>query len=66
MAGEVDVLIIGSSAAGFTSALTARRYNRDASITVLRVEETTQVPCGIPYIFGTLFDVKKIVCQMRF
>ena len=59
MIEKVDVLIIGASAAGFTAALTARKYNKNASIMVLRKEEATPVPCGIPYIFGTLFDVKK-------
>jgi len=56
---KVDVLVLGGSAAGPVAALTARRYNKDASITVVRREKEVLVPCGIPYIFGTLKDVKK-------
>ncbi len=55
----MDVLVLGGSAAGPVAALTARRYNKDASITVVRREKEVLVPCGIPYIFGTLKDVKK-------
>ena len=51
---KVDALIIGSSAAGFAAALTARRHYPDATIAMIRQEEKTLVPCGIPYIFGTL------------
>jgi len=51
---ETDVLIIGGSAAGLTTAISARRFNPDAAITIVRKEERVLVPCGIPYIFGTL------------
>lgn len=51
---KVDALIIGSSAAGFTAAITARRHYPDATLAVIRQEEKTLIPCGIPYIFGTL------------
>jgi len=51
---KVDALIIGSSAAGFAAAITARRHYPDASLALIRQEEKTLVPCGIPYIFGTL------------
>jgi NADH oxidase (H2O2-forming) len=56
---KVDALIIGSSAAGFTAAITARRHYPDASLALIRQEEKTLVPCGIPYIFGTLGDSAK-------
>jgi NADPH-dependent 2,4-dienoyl-CoA reductase/sulfur reductase-like enzyme len=49
-----DVVIIGGSAAGFAAAITARRQYPDARIAVVRQEHKTMVPCGIPYIFGTL------------
>ena len=51
---NVDALIIGSSAAGFAAAITARRHYPDATVAVIRQESKTPVPCGIPYIFGTL------------
>jgi NADH oxidase (H2O2-forming) len=51
---NVDALIIGSSASGFTAALTARRHYPDATLALIRQEEKTLIPCGIPYIFGTL------------
>lgn len=58
---KVDVLIIGGSAAGVVTAITARRYYKDAKITIIRKEKEGQVlvPCGIPYIFGTIGAVEK-------
>lgn len=49
-----DVVVIGGSAAGITAAITARRNYPDKSVTVVRREKRTPIPCGIPYIFGTL------------
>jgi NADPH-dependent 2,4-dienoyl-CoA reductase/sulfur reductase-like enzyme len=51
---STDVLIIGGSAAGLTAAISARRFNPEIRITIIRKEERVLVPCGIPYIFGTL------------
>jgi NADPH-dependent 2,4-dienoyl-CoA reductase/sulfur reductase-like enzyme len=51
---STDVLIIGGSAAGLTAAISARRFNPQAKITLIRKEEKVLIPCGIPYIFGTL------------
>ena len=56
-----DVVIIGGSAAGVSAAITARRNNKDASITLIRKEETVMIPCGIPYIYGTLGTTDKNV-----
>jgi hypothetical protein len=49
-----DVLIIGSSAAGLVAASASKRVYSDKKITVIRKEEKTLVPCGIPYIFGSI------------
>jgi len=51
-----DVLIIGGSAAGPVAGITARRHYKDAKVTVIRKEKEGQVlvPCGLPYIFGTV------------
>jgi NADH oxidase (H2O2-forming) len=51
---KVDVLIVGGSAAGIPAAMTAKRHYPEASVAVIRQEEKVLVPCGIPYIFGTL------------
>jgi NADPH-dependent 2,4-dienoyl-CoA reductase/sulfur reductase-like enzyme len=51
---STDVLIIGGSAAGLTAAISARRFNPQAKITLVRKEEKVLIPWGIPYIFGTL------------
>jgi len=51
---KYDVVVIGGSAAGLTAAITARRHYPDKRILVIRKEEQVLIPCGIPYIFGTL------------
>ena len=51
-----DIVIIGGSAAGLTAAITARRHNPSKSILLIRREEQVPIPCGIPYIFGTISD----------
>ena len=51
---KTDVLIIGGSAAGLVAAMTAKVKNSDKSVTVIRKEEKVMIPCGIPYIYGTV------------
>ncbi len=51
---NVDAVIVGGSAAGLTAAVSVRRFNPEARITIIRKDEKVMVPCGIPYIFGTL------------
>lgn len=51
---KYDVVVIGGSAAGITSAITVRRNSKDSNILVIRPEQKIPVPCGIPYMFGTL------------
>lgn len=51
---KVDVLVIGSSAAGLVSATTAKKVNPDKSVSVVTMLPKTLIPCGIPYIFGTV------------
>ncbi len=48
------IVVIGGSAAGLTAAITARRHYPDEKITIVRKEEKVLIPCGIPYIFGTV------------
>lgn len=49
-----DVLVIGSSAAGLVAATTGKRINKDKKVTVVTMMPKTLIPCGIPYIFGSV------------
>lgn len=49
-----DVVVIGGSAAGIPAAITANRHYPDKSILLVRKEGKVLIPCGIPYIFGTV------------
>ncbi len=51
---DAKVVIIGGSAAGVEAAIVAQRHHKVGKITVIREEEKVLVPCGIPYIYGTL------------
>lgn len=51
---KADVLIIGGSAAGPVAGISCRRRYGDKSVILVRKEEQVLIPCGIPYIFGTV------------
>ncbi|WP_005032523.1 FAD-dependent oxidoreductase [Holophaga foetida] len=51
---NADIVILGGSAAGVTAALTAKRHHPRKSVLVIRKEKEVLIPCGIPYIFGTV------------
>ncbi|MEA1887641.1 MAG: FAD-dependent oxidoreductase [Bacteroidota bacterium] len=53
------IVVIGGGPAGVTNAITARRYYPQTDITLIRKEEKALIPCGIPYIFGTLGSADK-------
>jgi NADPH-dependent 2,4-dienoyl-CoA reductase/sulfur reductase-like enzyme len=53
---NTDVLVIGGSAAGLSSALASKSHYPEKSVTMVRKEEKVAIPCGIPYIFGSLDD----------
>ncbi|MFN2352513.1 MAG: FAD-dependent oxidoreductase [Kiritimatiellia bacterium] len=56
---KTDILIVGGSAAGATAAITAKRHYPDKEVTLVRQEKQVPIPCGIPYIFGTLGDASR-------
>ena len=51
---RTDVLVIGGSAAGIVAAVTGKSSHPDKDFLVIRKERQVIVPCGIPYIFGSL------------
>jgi len=51
---KTDVLVIGGSAAGIIAAVTGKSYYQDKDFLLIRKEKKVLVPCGIPYIFGSL------------
>ena len=51
---KADVVVIGGSAAGIPAAITAKRHYPDKSVLLVRKEKQVLIPCGIPYIFGTV------------
>ncbi len=56
---NTDFAIVGASAAGLSAAMTIKRKFPDKNIILFRKVKKTPVPCGIPYIFGTLGNVEK-------
>ncbi|WP_353662395.1 FAD-dependent oxidoreductase [Hydrogenimonas sp. SS33] len=51
-----EILIIGGGPAAMVAAGTARQYYPEKSVTVLKKTKDSLVPCGIPYLFGTMLD----------
>jgi pyruvate/2-oxoglutarate dehydrogenase complex dihydrolipoamide dehydrogenase (E3) component len=51
---KADVLVVGGSAAGPVAGISCRRRYGDKSVVLVRKEEQVLIPCGIPYIFGTV------------
>ena len=49
-----DVLIIGGSAAGMVAAVTGKNCWNEKSFILVKKQKDVMVPCGIPYIFGTI------------
>ncbi len=51
---NADVLVIGGSAAGLVAAITGKTSWPEKSFILVKKQKDVMVPCGIPYIFGTL------------
>lgn len=56
---STDLAVIGSSVGGRMAAVTLKKRNPEKSVTIIRNVVKTPVPCGIPYIYGTLHNVEK-------
>ncbi len=56
---KADIIVVGGSAAGLTAGITARRHYPDKEILLVRREKQVLIPCGIPYIFGTVGSPQK-------
>jgi len=56
---QADIVVVGGSAAGLTAGITARRHYPDKKILLVRKEKQVLIPCGIPYIFGTVESPQK-------
>lgn len=56
---KINVVVIGGGASGLQAAISAKTNNPDKSVVVVRKEEKVLVPCGIPYIFGSLNSTDK-------
>jgi NADPH-dependent 2,4-dienoyl-CoA reductase/sulfur reductase-like enzyme len=61
MMEKTDVLVIGGSASGIVAAVTGKSSYPDKEFMVVRKEKQVVVPCGIPYIFGSLESSDKDV-----
>ena len=56
---HTDVLIIGGSAAGMVAAVTGKAHYPGKEFILVKKQKEVMVPCGIPYIFGTLESIDK-------
>ena len=53
-----DVVIVGGGPAGVTTALSAKNSYHDKKVLIIRREETSLIPCGIPYVLHSLKKVE--------
>ncbi len=50
---QTDVLILGGLS-GISAGMSCRKFYPDKKVTLIRKEGTVLIPCGIPYIYGTV------------
>jgi NADH oxidase (H2O2-forming) len=50
---KTDVLVLGGLS-GITAGISCRRHYPDKKVILVRKEGTVLIPCGIPYIYGTV------------
>ncbi len=56
---KYDVIVIGGNPAGSVAASVTKQLHADKSVLVIRKEPESLIPCGIPYIFGTLASAEE-------
>ena len=56
---RTNVLVIGGSAAGIIAAVSGKSNHPNKDFLLIRKENQVLVPCGIPYIFGSLENSDK-------
>ena len=54
-----DVVVIGGSAGAIPAAIGCRRRYPEKNVLLIRKEEQVLIPCGLPYIFGTVGSPEK-------
>ncbi|MBE9573322.1 MAG: FAD-dependent oxidoreductase [Proteobacteria bacterium] len=59
-----DVVILGGTM-GISAGMSCRNHYPDKTIAMIRKEVTVQVPCGIPYLFGTVATPEKNIIPDR-
>jgi len=57
---KADVVVLGGLS-GITAAMSCRRHYPDKKVVIVRKEGTVLIPCGIPYIYGTVGGPKNNV-----
>ncbi len=60
-----DVLVIGGGPAGLITAATTKKNYPEKSVAIVKKEKVGMIPCGIPYIFGTLGGTDKNVLPTK-
>ncbi|MHA1470153.1 MAG: FAD-dependent oxidoreductase [Candidatus Asgardarchaeia archaeon] len=55
---KYDAVIIGGGPAGMVTAATVKKFYPEKSVVIVKKEEVSMIPCGIPYILATLGSVE--------
>lgn len=56
---KADVIVVGGSAGGIPAAISCRRRYPEKKVLLIRQEKQVLIPCGLPYIFGTIGSPEK-------